>query len=773
MNELLSPIMLVCAREAHTTFPTPSADPTLSSTQELLRELLDAKAVEADAYAIFEKMMIAMAPHFIKKEPAKKDRKHISHDLSATAPPSTTRNHAASDDNTHETPIVKKCNYIHHILLSTLDPVLYKHLNSVDVQPTLYVLRWYRLLFGREFHIEDVIVVWDSLWSIAPHPLSENSFNLADFICISMLLYVRPTLMGGDNTVCLRRLLRYPPVEDVRVLITRALHLQNSWKVNLSDPTSNFTPQQLTAVDYIEPINPINQEETQKGWYGDYSSNASPSATESNPQEDESNRKRGASGASAAATFLSDTLSKVGSLVRKHINTPSHSSSSSSTSGNNSSGHNSHFLGQHHSHSKSTGANHGSSAGGKYQSPPPLLPAKKGQVENPLQHQYLAAASHSSSTAHHGSHHSSSHEISSLQAQVAHLHSVMAEMGRMLHAITEGMSDEFEQSKEQGRKLDEDNFLLSISQIKQIRDVLSGQMNKEEIEDHIVALRMAHPEVAFKELPPVSPKHVEHKTTPNVHHQHQQAHPPSTSTAIHHPTPTTHHHQTQLHQNPAKSTSSAIFHPSSSNTTTTTTTTASHSTSSHSHSSASSSTHHSASTSSHPTSHSSASVTASGNPSLFNSTPAPPPRKTSALLTDLLKSEQPQEDKPINELFGWSPPASPRTQQKKDEEKLQRQQAAAAAAAEAEAAAAAAREEAASRSATNNSASSTTPTATAAATSSSQPAASPKTTSHSSSSYQFINQPAPPKPAPKPAHVTQSSLTAVRKSSDPLASLFS
>ena len=36
----------------------------------------------------------------------------------------------------------------------------------MGVEPQLFLLRWLRLLFGREFHQEDVLVMWDSLFTV-------------------------------------------------------------------------------------------------------------------------------------------------------------------------------------------------------------------------------------------------------------------------------------------------------------------------------------------------------------------------------------------------------------------------------------------------------------------------------------------------------------------------------------------------------------------------------------------------------------------------------
>ena len=44
-------------------------------------------------------------------------------------------------------------------------PQLYAALTEKEVQPQLYLLRWLRLLFGREFHLSDSMLVWDALFA--------------------------------------------------------------------------------------------------------------------------------------------------------------------------------------------------------------------------------------------------------------------------------------------------------------------------------------------------------------------------------------------------------------------------------------------------------------------------------------------------------------------------------------------------------------------------------------------------------------------------------
>ena len=218
MNELLAPLVLTVFRDCR------ALDPSATSpTHPALAAVLDRHYAEHDVFALFKQLMAVMAPFF-----AKIDQKPLAATLRANRsdtddllvgpppPPST------------QSPILLKCHHVHHTLLAAADPPLYKHLNAQDVQPQLYGLRWYRLLFAREFHVSDVCAVWDVLLSQSAvgggGGGGGGGFVFADYMCVAMLHYVRRELLQGDNTACLRRLLKYPPVEDLQTLIDRALY---------------------------------------------------------------------------------------------------------------------------------------------------------------------------------------------------------------------------------------------------------------------------------------------------------------------------------------------------------------------------------------------------------------------------------------------------------------------------------------------------------------------------------------------------------------------
>ena len=109
--------------------------------------------------------------------------------------------------------------------LAAVDAQLHSHLSSLGVEPQLFLLKWLRLLFGREFHFDDVIIVWDALIAAAADAF-ESGRRPGEFIeamACAMILYLRDNLLSSrDFGACLRRLQKFPPVEHVEALVERA-----------------------------------------------------------------------------------------------------------------------------------------------------------------------------------------------------------------------------------------------------------------------------------------------------------------------------------------------------------------------------------------------------------------------------------------------------------------------------------------------------------------------------------------------------------------------
>ncbi|PIA43794.1 hypothetical protein AQUCO_01800086v1 [Aquilegia coerulea] len=143
--------------------------------------------------------------------------------------------------NTGLPPVIEASSAFYH-LLSIVDSSLYSHLVELGVEPQYFALRWLRVLFGREFLLEDLLIIWDEIFA-SDNKRSASSAEDEEFsfkvlrsprgafiaaMAVSMLLHLRSSLLATETaTSCLQRLLNFPENVDVKKLIAKAKSLQS------------------------------------------------------------------------------------------------------------------------------------------------------------------------------------------------------------------------------------------------------------------------------------------------------------------------------------------------------------------------------------------------------------------------------------------------------------------------------------------------------------------------------------------------------------------
>ncbi|KAE8399731.1 rab-GTPase-TBC domain-containing protein [Aspergillus pseudonomiae] len=179
MHELLAPILWVIDRDAIEEASREGVDHTEEDDSSML-QLLDANYVEHDSFTLFCSVMQTA-------------RVYYEHN----------RQRSASGQ-MDVVPIVNQCEHIHNDLLTTTDLELADHLQALEILPQIFLTRWMRLLFGREFQFQDVLILWDFLFSEGLRQ------ELVEFVCVAMLLRIRWQLLDADCSTALTMLLRYP-----------------------------------------------------------------------------------------------------------------------------------------------------------------------------------------------------------------------------------------------------------------------------------------------------------------------------------------------------------------------------------------------------------------------------------------------------------------------------------------------------------------------------------------------------------------------------------
>ncbi|XP_037120524.1 TBC1 domain family member 5 isoform X2 [Syngnathus acus] len=208
MHELLAPIVFVLHCD-HQAFQ--HASETASASEEM-KCLLDPLYLEHDAYALFSLLMETAEPWFSCYE---REVRRGKEEMLTSIP------FARPQDSGPSVAIVTKVNRIQDQLVKKHDVELHMHLNRLEIAPQIYGIRWVRLLFGREFPLQDLLVVWDALFA------DSITLDLVDYVFVAMLLYIRDAMIASNFQTCLGLLMHYPPIGDINSLLQKALFLRD------------------------------------------------------------------------------------------------------------------------------------------------------------------------------------------------------------------------------------------------------------------------------------------------------------------------------------------------------------------------------------------------------------------------------------------------------------------------------------------------------------------------------------------------------------------
>ncbi|KAI6645746.1 hypothetical protein LOD99_13009 [Oopsacas minuta] len=209
MHELLANIIYMMCRE-HERCPVSQEIP------EYIRHVVDPSYLEEDAYTLFSELMEYCDIWY--------DGGHEEATFKARTNIRIETPFEKEGVVLGLTALSKKLNKIQGTLLKKHDPELSEYMDSLELSPQVYGIRWIRLLFGREFILKDILLLWDALFA------QGTSLDLIDYIAIAILMAMKNSIIDHDQGDCLLRLMKYPQDFPVRDIINHALHLKHpSW----------------------------------------------------------------------------------------------------------------------------------------------------------------------------------------------------------------------------------------------------------------------------------------------------------------------------------------------------------------------------------------------------------------------------------------------------------------------------------------------------------------------------------------------------------------
>ena len=258
MHELLAPFVWLMESErllGDTEEESKAAAARDEGTSAVLRVLLDPRYIEHDAYWMFTKMMKDVEQLFFVHAVDSRQLAHKYREAQRMGATTLARRNRSETDAAVEavtearsksvTPVLRTCNRIHHELLHVADPSVHKRMVAMEIEPQLYALPWVRLMFSRCFHVDDVLILWEGIFSATsdyqlqlsspPVERSDRITEMVECIGVAMVMYVREYLLEAEAMFMLQRLMKYPPVEDVSVFVQRAVEIRAS-------PHKRFAP---------------------------------------------------------------------------------------------------------------------------------------------------------------------------------------------------------------------------------------------------------------------------------------------------------------------------------------------------------------------------------------------------------------------------------------------------------------------------------------------------------------------------------------------------
>ena len=158
MHEVLAPILWVVYCDA-----IDLKEHEGNAEDVLISSCLEANFIEHDAFTLFGNIMQTVKTFYEMG----------------------TSNEPVAAGLINRSPIVERSKRIHENYLHHADPELAEHLTAIEILPQIFLIRWIRLIFGREFPFEDVLSLWDVLFAEDP------ALELVDLISVSMLLRIR------------------------------------------------------------------------------------------------------------------------------------------------------------------------------------------------------------------------------------------------------------------------------------------------------------------------------------------------------------------------------------------------------------------------------------------------------------------------------------------------------------------------------------------------------------------------------------------------------
>uniref|UniRef100_A0A6P4E7W8 TBC1 domain family member 5 n=1 Tax=Drosophila rhopaloa TaxID=1041015 RepID=A0A6P4E7W8_DRORH len=221
MHEILAPIIFVVYSDHQSLLHFSELAKT--DINPTLLDVLDPAFLEADTYSLFSRLMASVESYYRVSNLVSTPGGHI--EQRAETP--------GDNEAPTEAEVISQLNFIRDKILAKQDQHLHHYLQKMEIPLHIFGIRWLRLLFGREFMLLDLLLLWDAIFA------DSDRFDLPNYILVAMLVHIREKLLLSDYTTSLTYLMRYPGNVDVHLVLRHALFMLNPKQFDY--PSNAFT----------------------------------------------------------------------------------------------------------------------------------------------------------------------------------------------------------------------------------------------------------------------------------------------------------------------------------------------------------------------------------------------------------------------------------------------------------------------------------------------------------------------------------------------------
>ena len=147
------------------------------------------------------------------------------------------------DDSNENKPtyVYRRCSLLIKEKLKSLDNDLYAHFKKIDLNCEVFLQRYLRCIFCREFNLNDVYIIWDIIFydNYVNRKKEKYDFIYMEYICIAMIFKIRDILKDADQNECFTTLFKYPEIKDIMDIIKLSKKVEQAINERLNGKNSN------------------------------------------------------------------------------------------------------------------------------------------------------------------------------------------------------------------------------------------------------------------------------------------------------------------------------------------------------------------------------------------------------------------------------------------------------------------------------------------------------------------------------------------------------